>query len=326
MSEEKTKKIEKVEKPKIKAKKKFSLDDYKKDVKLKPIAYKPDSWIPMSRAFMETSQLPGIPQGRVIAIFGMEDSGKSTVAIEAMAHAQKKGILPILINTEKKFNWEHAKEMDLDDENIIYEDTLETAEACCQYIKDRLKDQSEGKLAADILIVWDSIGNVISDAELKADEKGDTAAIMATAKILTQQIHRIIEKKISNTRKENHPYNATLLIVNHAYQGTMANTLTPYGGRGVLKAATIIIRMGGILSNSSKCYATKNGVDVAYAIKTGLTVVKNHITNVAVKTKIICTPQGFLMNTKDALDKYKKERREDWDLKFDKDWDNYSVD
>lgn len=312
-------------KPKVKAKKKFSLKDYKKTVDVKEIKYKPDTWIPMSEAFMKTSKLPGIPEGRVVMVYGHSDVGKSTAAIELMSNAIKKDILPILINTEKKFNWEHANNMGVYEDDIMYVDSLETVEEVCQYIKDRLDDQKKGKLPTDVVIIWDSVGNVISNAELKADEKGDTGAIMATAKILTQQIHRIIEKRISDTRKESHPYNATMFVVNHAYSApSAAPMLIPYGGNGIMKAATLVIRMGGIISNSVKCYATKDGTNVSYAIKSAFVVEKNHITNVAVKDKIICTPHGFIMDDKKALEEYKKQYKDGWDLEYDKEWENYS--
>jgi len=318
--------VEESPKPKIRAKKAFSLEDYMEKTKLPTIKYKEQTWIPLSKAYQETTFLEGIPENALTVIYGHMNSGKSTLAIEAMVGAQKIGVVPILINTEKKFNWEHAEKMGLDQKGVIYVDSLETAEDCCSFIKEKLNDQKNGELAADILIVWDSIGNIISNAELKADEKGDTAAMMATAKVLTQQIHRIIEKRISDTKKETFPYNATLLVVNHAYQGTQANTLIPYGGQGALKAATLVIRMGGIISNSTACYAVKNGVEVAYAIKTGITIEKNHITDLSVKAKIICTPKGFVVNSTAALDEYKKQNKDDWELKYNKDWDKYDAD
>lgn len=306
---------------KIKAKKKFSLDDYRKSTGVEEMKYKPDSWIPMSPAFRETTMLPGIPEGRLFLVYGKPDSGKSTLALEAIAGALKVGILPILINTEKKFSLEHAEKMGVKKDDILYVDSLESVENIALYIKERLKDQKNGDLPTDILIVVDSIGNVISDAEVKADEKGDSVAIMATAKIINQQFHRIIEKRISDTRKENFPYNATLLIINHAYTGTMANVLTPYGGEGLIKAATIVVRMGGILKNSSKCYAEKGGVKIAFAIQSDIVVEKNHITDIAVKDKIVCTPKGFIMNTKSALDEYKKQNKENWKINFEPDWE-----
>jgi len=147
--------------------------------------------------------------------------------------------------------------------------------------------------------------------------------MMATAKLLNQQIHRIIEKKISETKKVNHPYNATMLVINHAYQGTQQNVLIPYGGNGIKKAATVVIRMGGIISDSTQCYAVKDGIDVSYAIKSAIVVEKNHITDISVKNKIICTPYGFIMNTNEALNEYKKNNKDNWELKFDKNWDTY---
>ncbi len=316
----------KVNRPKIKGKKTFSLDDYKKGVDIATIKFKPDTWIPMSESFQETSKLPGIPEGRITMIYGHSDVGKSTAAIELMKYAIETNVLPILINTEKKFNWEHANNIGVYEEDIFYVDSLETVEEVCQFIKERLKDQREGKLNTDIVFVWDSVGNVISNAELKADEKGDGVAMMATAKLLNQQIHRIIEKRISDTRKESHPYNATMLIINHAYTGAGGGglpTLTPYGGNGIMKAATIVIRMGGIMASSSKCYATKDGINVSFAIRSAFVVQKNHITNVAVKSKIVCTPHGFIMDSTKAVDDYKKEYKKDWQLEFDDDWNKY---
>ena len=187
MSEEKEKKPI----PKVKAKKTFSIEDYRKKTGIEELKYKTDSWIPMSPAFSEAIMLPGIPEGRMTVVYGKPDSGKSTLALEAIAGALKAGILPILINTEKKFSWEHAKKMGVNKEDILYVDSLESVENIANYIKERLKDQTKGDLPADILIVIDSVGNVLSEAEVRADEKGDTAAIMATAKILNQQFHRI---------------------------------------------------------------------------------------------------------------------------------------
>ena len=141
---------------------------------------------------------------------------------------------------------------------------------------------------------------------------------MKTAKVLTQQIHRVIEKQVSATKRADYPYSATLLIVNHAYEGTNANMLIPYGGKGITKAASLVIRMGGIISNSTKVYATKQGIDVSFAIKTAIVVDKNHVTNIAVRDKILCTAHGFVKNTTTDLNAYKKNHRDGWELRFDK--------
>src|SRR5574343_1053026 len=64
------------------------LSDYKKSMKRTEANYKPQTWIDMSQAFKDTLKLPGIPIGAITAVFGLPDTGKSTVAVEAAAFAQ----------------------------------------------------------------------------------------------------------------------------------------------------------------------------------------------------------------------------------------------
>lgn len=309
--------------PKVKAKKTFSLGDYRKTLNLDEVEYKEDEWIPLSKAYQDTTQLPGIPMYGVTMVYGHPDSGKSTLALEAARGAIKNDILPIFINTEKKFNWSHANEMGIFQDDMLYIDSIEEVEDITKFIRERLADQRDGVLPTDILIIVDSIGNVVSKAEKEAIEKDADGAIMKTAKVLTQQIHRVIEKQVSATKRVDYPYSATLLIVNHAYEGTNANMLIPYGGKGITKAASLIIRMGGIISNSTKVYATKQGIDVSFAIKTAIVVEKNHVTNICVKDKILCTAHGFVKDDTSSLNNYKKEHRDGWELRFDKDWEKY---
>jgi len=316
--------IDKDDTLKVKSKKTFSINDYKQKLDIEEVVYKEDEWIPLGRAYQDTTQLPGIPMYGVTMVYGHPDSGKSTLALEAAKGAIDNDILPIFINTEKKFNWGHALEMGISQEDMLYVDSIEEVEDITKFVRDRLKDQREGNLPTDILVIIDSIGNVVSKAEREAIEKEADGAIMKTAKVLTQQIHRVIEKQISATKRADFPYSASLLIVNHAYEGTIANTLTPYGGKGITKAASLIVRMGGILSNSTKVYATKEGVNVSFAIKTAIVVEKNHITNISVKDKILCTAHGFVRDTTADLNNYKKEHRSDWELRYDEDWSKYS--
>lgn len=329
MPRKKTEEIEELQTPevkevKIKSKKTFSLNDYKKTLDIKEVDYKEDEWIPLSKAYQDTAQLPGIPMYGVTMVYGHPDSGKSTLALEATKGAISCDILPIFINTEKKFNWSHAIEMGINQEDVLYVDSIEEVEDIMKFVRDRLRDQRDGVLPTDILFVIDSIGNVVSKAERAAIEKEEDGAIMKTAKVLTQQIHRVIEKQISATKRADFPYSATMLIVNHAYEGTNANMLIPYGGKGIIKAASLVIRMGGIISNSTKVYATKDGLNVSFAIKTALVVEKNHITNISVKSKILCTAHGFVKDTTADLNTYKKNYRSEWELRYDKDWDKYS--
>lgn len=318
----------KKEKPKLK--KKFpKLADYKKKIKHKAVEYKEQEWIDMSPAFKEVTKLPGIPTGHVIMNYGKSDVGKTTMLVEAGAKAQEQGILPILIITENKFSWDRAATMGLDEENCIVYNGVETIEEGCEYIVRHLRDQENGDLPADLIFLWDSIGGTPSEAEFEANETGGGRAMMETAKVLRAKITRFIAPKINATRKAAFPYTSTLLIVNHAYTApptppARVGTIQPYGGDAIWLASTLVFRMGGIASRSSKVTATKDKSKVSFAIKSALVVDKNHITNVAARGNILCTDHGFILDDKATIDAYKKEYRDGWNLEYDEYWDHVS--
>ena len=105
---------------KVKVKKSFSLNDYRTNLDIEEIEYKEDEWIVLSQAYQDTTQLPGIPMYGITMVYGHPDSGKSTLALEAAKGAINNNILPIFINTEKKFNWSHANEMGITQEDMLF--------------------------------------------------------------------------------------------------------------------------------------------------------------------------------------------------------------
>ena len=146
----------------------FNLENFKKSKNLtEGIAFKEQEWIPLSEAFNNTISLPGIPHGHITVLRGHSDTGKSTALLEAAVSVQKRGKLPVLITTEMKFSWEHAKMMGLEVQEIVdtstgeikYEgnfiyvdrDHLSTIEDVAAFIADLLDEQSKGNLPMDIV-------------------------------------------------------------------------------------------------------------------------------------------------------------------------------
>jgi RecA/RadA recombinase len=81
----------------------FDLDTFKKSKFLdKSVKFKPQRWIPLSKAFQDVISLPGIPLGHITLLRGHSDTGKTTALLEAAVNAQKMGILPVFIITEMK--------------------------------------------------------------------------------------------------------------------------------------------------------------------------------------------------------------------------------
>ena len=61
----------------------------------------------------------GLPRGRVIEIFGPESSGKTTLALHAIAEAQKEGGIAAFIDAEHAFDRFYAEKLGLDIENLL---------------------------------------------------------------------------------------------------------------------------------------------------------------------------------------------------------------
>lgn len=319
---------EDAEKPLL-SKKFGKLSEYKEKINFKNVKYKNQEWINMSPAFKEVTKLPGIPTGHIIMNYGKSDTGKSTMALEAAAAAQKQGILPVFIITENKFSFKRGETMGINFDEAIVHNGVSTIEEGCKYVKEMLDAQEKGEAPWDILFIWDSIGGTPSEKELGKKEEGESGGgMMVTARVIREEITRYLGPRINATRNENFPYTSTIIFINHAYTAPPKMpggppSLEPYGGDGIYYVSTLVFRTGGIMGRSSKVTATKGGDEFAFALKTDLVVQKNHITNVSTsKAKILCTDHGFILDDKDAIAAYKKEYASDWDLKFDEYWDS----
>ena len=72
----------------------------------------------------------GYPKGRVIEIFGPESSGKTTLAIHAIAEAQKQGGIAAFIDAEHAFDSYYAQKLGVDVENLLISQPRGRGEAC----------------------------------------------------------------------------------------------------------------------------------------------------------------------------------------------------
>ena len=151
----------------------FDLNKFKEKKMLNnSVKFKQQQWIPLSPAFQEVTSVPGIPTGHICLLRGHSDTGKTTALIEAAVSAQKVGVLPVFIVTEMKWNWEHAKQMGLEFDEVVDEETgeilnyegnfiyvdrenLNTIEDVAVFILDLIDEQKKGNLPYDLLFLWD---------------------------------------------------------------------------------------------------------------------------------------------------------------------------
>src|SRR6186713_2567782 len=102
----------------------------------------------------------GLPRGRVVEIYGPESSGKTTVALHAVANAQKAGGVAAFIDAEHALDPEYAKRLGVDTDNLIVSQP-DTGEQALE-IADILI-RSGG---IDILVI-DSVAALVPKAEIE---------------------------------------------------------------------------------------------------------------------------------------------------------------
>ena len=293
--------------------------------------FKEQTWIPLSKAFQEMTSTPGIPMGHVTLLRGHSDTGKTTALLEAAVSAQKRGILPIFIITEMKWNWEHAIQMGLEVNEVVDEETgevidydgqfiyvdreeLNTIEDVSSFILDMMDEQRSGNLPYDLLFLWDSIGSIPCEMSVKSNKNNNewNAGAMST------QFGNNVNQRIVLSRKESSPYTNSLVCINKVWtqkaESPMGKPkLMNKGGWAMWFDATFIITFGNIMNaGTSKIKAIKDGKQVEFAKRVNVQVEKNHINGVTTRGKIVMTPHGFILDSDKELKEYKKTYAEDW--------------
>jgi hypothetical protein len=313
-------------------KKSFDIDAFKKSKFLdQSVKFKPQKWIPLSKAFQDVLSIPGIPMGHITLLRGHSDTGKTTAMLEAAVAAQKMGILPVFIVTEMKWNWEHAQTMGFEMQPVVDELTgeivdykgffiyvdrgsLNTIEDVAAFIADLLSEQAKGKLPYDLLFLWDSVGSVPCRLSVESQKNNNEW----NAGAMSQQFGNFINQKIILSRKENQPYTNTLVAVNKVWVAKPNSPmempkLKNKGGDTMFFDSSFVITFGNVTnSGTSKIKATKDGKDVEFAKRTKISADKNHVTGVQTKGTVVMTVHGFIEDDKKAIDEYKKAHSKEW--------------
>ncbi|GBD34098.1 Protein RecA [bacterium HR34] len=132
----------------------------------------------------------GLPRGRIIEIFGPESSGKTTVALHAIAEAQKKGGVAAFIDAEHALDPDYAKKIGVDIENLLISQP-ESGEQALQIVESLIRSGE-----VDIIVV-DSVAALAPKVEI-AGEVGDQF-IGLQARLMSQALRKLAGL-ISETR------------------------------------------------------------------------------------------------------------------------------
>jgi recombination protein RecA len=131
----------------------------------------------------------GLPRGRMVEIFGLESSGKSTITLHVIANAQKQGLRCLLIDAENSFDPEYAEALGVVIDDLEY----------CQP-----SYGEEGFEVADVKITTGKVGVVVIDSVAAMIPKGELEGAMGDSKLglharLMSQVCRKLVGSVAKT-------------------------------------------------------------------------------------------------------------------------------
>src|SRR3712207_2884781 len=124
----------------------------------------------------------GLPKGRVVEIYGPESSGKTTVALHAVANAQRAGGIAAFIDAEHALDPEYAKKLGVDTDALLVSQP-DTGEQALE-----IMDMLSRSGALDIVVI-DSVAALVPRAEIEG-EMGDSH-VGLQARLMSQALRKI---------------------------------------------------------------------------------------------------------------------------------------
>jgi recombination protein RecA len=197
----------------------------------------------------------GLPRGRVVEVYGPESSGKTTVALHAVANAQRAGGIAAFIDAEHALDPDYAKALGVDTDALLVSQP-DTGEQALE-----IADMLIRSGALDVIVI-DSVAALVPRAEIEG-EMGDSH-VGLQARLMSQALRKITGI-LSNS-------NTTAIFINQLREkiGVMfGSPETTTGGRALKFYASIRLDVRRIES-------LKDGTDVV-GNRTRVKVVKNKV-------------------------------------------------
>lgn len=197
----------------------------------------------------------GLPRGRVVEIFGPEASGKTTLALHAVAEAQKAGGTAVFIDAEHALDVQYARRLGVDVDKLLISQP-DTGEQALDIAEELVRSS-----AVDVIVI-DSVAALVPKAEIEG-EMGD-AHMGLQARLMSQAL-----RKMTGTISKS---NTIVIFVNQIRMkiGVMfGNPETTTGGNALKFYSSVRLDIRRIAS-------IKQGQDVIGS-RTKVRVVKNKV-------------------------------------------------
>src|SRR3954471_17021678 len=195
----------------------------------------------------------GVPRGRVIEIFGPESSGKTTLALQVIAEAQKLGGMAAFVDAEHALDAQYARKLGVELDNLLVSQP-DNGEQALEIVEVLVRSNS-----VDVVVV-DSVAALVPRAEIEG-EMGE-AQMGLQARLMSQALRKLTGA-VSKSK-------TTLIFINQLREkiGVMfGNPETTTGGRALKFYASVRIDIRRIAS-------IKDG-DAVVGGRTRVKVVKN---------------------------------------------------
>jgi recombination protein RecA len=181
----------------------------------------------------------GIPMGRLTGLIGPESCGKTLMAMKIIANAQKKGMRVVYFDTEGALDEDTAIRLGCDPSKIKHV-PVEITEQCRNQVVKFLTTIVEKGLQGKVLIVIDSVGNLITMQEKKKIDEGSDAPDMGNRAKALKSMMRAITHAAAKA-------NCPVAFSNHIYddpsQLHKSALKKQAGGSGPLYMSSVIVQL-----------------------------------------------------------------------------------
>lgn len=271
--------------------------------------------LPLERA----TGLAELPLGAMYMVYGLSNSGKTSLILEVALCAQRSGIIPIFIISENKLDWNRARKwgIDLSEEKCLIRDDFLSLEDAYDFIGVIVKSVKTGELDSDVIIFWDSVSNFHSREGFEISKTGEIIKKYTNQKDANTIgfYNPIISNMITSTKYSDVPHSVGLFYVAQAYELPLAyppgaKILTPNGGEKIWYPISVSFRM----KEKKTISAVIKGREVHYGTVSSIEIDKNHLTDYSMEGDIFILPDKIIVPDKQELQEYIKQKRGEWGI------------
>ncbi|MCW6038404.1 recombinase RecA [Spirulina subsalsa FACHB-351] len=198
----------------------------------------------------------GLPKGRIIELYGPESSGKTTLALHAIAEVQKAGGIAAFVDAEHALDPAYSSALGVDIENLLVAQP-DTGESALEIV-----DQLVRSAAVDVVVI-DSVAALVPRAEIEG-EMGDTQ-VGLQARLMSKALRKIA----GNVGKSE----STVIFLNQLRQKIGVT----YGSPEVTTGGNALKFYASVRLDIRRIQTLKKGSEGEYGIRAKVKVAKNKV-------------------------------------------------